>query len=142
MTDGLVKHEGVVSINDVPPYPSTDSDSNMCTFLSITLCAYLTHTQEHIGPAQTALPALTPDYSTCTVSTKEHPHRPAGPFTARYSAHTFTSRAPLLLYCTALQQTCCFDTVTYVGKYSTEKLILSNRAWRYRVFHVVPVLMV
>lgn len=57
MTDGFVKHEGVVSINGVPPHPSNVTDSNVCTFLPVTLSVYNTqihkdkqpymHTQTH-----------------------------------------------------------------------------------------------
>lgn len=36
MTDGLVKHEGVVSINGVPAHPSTNAaEGNMCMFFFV-----------------------------------------------------------------------------------------------------------
>lgn len=44
MTDGLVKHEGVVSINDVPLHPSTAANSSMRTVLSVIPCAFHIHT--------------------------------------------------------------------------------------------------
>jgi len=58
MTDGLVKHEGVVSINDVPPHPSDATDRNMCTFLSVILCAYHTQTCTNCPSYPLTVPVL------------------------------------------------------------------------------------
>ncbi len=92
MTDGLVKHEGVVSINDVPPYPSTSTDSNMCTFLSVTLCAYHTHTHTHTHKNTSActhtLPLTAPVQYMRTDT-----HTDQEVCTVRCSKHTFTSPA-------------------------------------------------
>lgn len=99
MTDGPVTPEDVVSINNVPIHTSTTTDSNMCTFLSVTLYTYHTYTYIHTRThAQTALHAHTPTYS--TVFTQEHPHRHESLHKARCSTHTFTS--PAHSYCIAL----------------------------------------
>lgn len=89
MTDGLVKHEGVVSINDVPPHPSTPTDSNMCTFLSVLPCAH--HTRAHAT-----------HISACT---RTHGHLYLWSlYRASHSRiqHTHAFTSPAHSYCTAL----------------------------------------
>lgn len=99
MTDGLVKHEGVVSINDVPPHPSTATDSNMCTFLSVMLCVSHTHTQKHVSlhkkPCTRTHPLKVP-----VQYIHRNTHTDLHVYTEPAAAHTHTS--PAHSCCTAL----------------------------------------
>lgn len=114
VTDGLVKHEGVVSINHVPPHQSAAAGHNMCTFLYTAHAPY-THTHMH---------KVHPWQYLGYINT-EHPHRHLSLCKARWSTHTTHLSSTLLA------------SICIV--YGTRLNIPKQAMWG---FHMLPVLMV
>lgn len=107
MTDGFVKHEGVVSINGVPPHPSNATDSNVCTFLPVTLSVYNTQMHKDKQPYM-------------HTHTNKHKQTYLYGINAGKPTKNYKNMHSQMQH-TGPAQLCCFGALTSMGKHKSEK---------------------